>query len=360
MLLFEIKDTGIGIRKEDLGRLFNDFFQAYAQDNRNIVGTGLGLTISKAFVEMMGGNISLDSEYGQGTVFTVTIPLVEGSEDGVVRGPADEQAEALVVNGANILVVDDNELNLSVARGLLHLSEIDAQTALSGEEAIMLVRQNDYDIVFMDHMMPGMDGVETTVEIRKMGGKFETLPIIALTANAIHGAREMYLANGFNGFISKPISTSELNEILKTWLPPDKIELKAKSERPADSRESGGILDALDGIDEIDKEIGLGRFSGEEEIYHETLLNFIKYLGMQHEKMSASLNSGDINGFAASAHLIKSMLSTVGAMTLSEAAFELEMAGKSGDAEYCRNNYPRFLEKLMTLHTRLSAALQRV
>jgi HPt (histidine-containing phosphotransfer) domain-containing protein len=168
----------------------------------------------------------------------------------------------------------------------------------------------------------------------------------------------MFLANGFNDFIAKPISTNELNEILKTWLPPDKIELKAKSEPDTGSRKTGGILNALDGIDEIDKEIGLGHFSGEEEIYRETLSNFVKYIRMQHEKMSASLDSGDISGFAASAHLIKSMLSTIGAMALSEAALKLEMASKNGDAEYCRNNYPQFLEELMALHTRLSLALQ--
>ncbi|MDR0272291.1 MAG: response regulator [Clostridiales bacterium] len=223
-LLFEIKDTGKGIKKEDMGKLFNAFSQVDSTKNRSIVGTGLGLAISKSFVEMMGGSISFDSEYGAGTVFTVMIPIVEGSGENVKQETDIQNNKPVVAPAADILVVDDNAFNLRVASGLLNLSKIEAATASSGKEAIEMVKKHDYDIIFMDHMMPEMDGIEATATIRAFGGKYESVPIIALTANAISGAKEMYLANGFNGFISKPINANELSELLNEFLPPEKIE----------------------------------------------------------------------------------------------------------------------------------------
>jgi CheY-like chemotaxis protein len=357
MLEFEIKDTGIGIKKEDVERLFNDFFQADIQKNRGIIGTGLGLTISKGFAQLMGGDILLDSEYGQWTAFTLRIPLVDGNEEDAAIEQDDSQIEDLVVTGAKILVVDDNEFNLKVARGLLELNGIEPETALSGEEAITLVRNNDYDLVLMDHMMPEMDGIEATAAIRALRGKYEKLPIIACTANAIQGAREMYLEHGFNGFISKPVSVGKINEILKTWLPPEKVGIRMESAEEVPKQETG-ILNILDGIDGIDKEIGLNHFGGEEEMYYETLKSFVKYFNMQCEKMTAVLESQDISGFAASAHLVKSMLSTIGAMGLYESALALEMAAKAGEAEFCQGKYPESLEKIMKLYSSLADALE--
>jgi HPt (histidine-containing phosphotransfer) domain-containing protein len=167
----------------------------------------------------------------------------------------------------------------------------------------------------------------------------------------------MYLANGFNGFISKPVSTGGLNEILEAWLPQDKIKLKPKSKTEADSRKTS-ILDVLDGIDEIDGEIALSHFAGKEKIYYKTLHYFIEYLLPQCDKMSDSLDSGEIGDFGGAAHVIKSMFSTIGAMKLSEAALALEMASQGGDAEYCKSNFPQFLERAIALRTRLSEVLQ--
>ena len=181
-LVFEIKDTGMGIRKKDLPKLFNLFEQADKSRNRNIVGTGLGLPISKAFVEMMGGEIIVESEYGRGSTFTVIMPIVKGDPSGIRKDDNSNIGQALSAPDARILVADDNRFNLKVACGLLNLMDIEAETADSGFKAIELVRQNDYDIVFMDHMMPEMDGIETVRKIRKLGGKYEDLTIIALTA----------------------------------------------------------------------------------------------------------------------------------------------------------------------------------
>jgi len=200
-LIFKIKDTGMGVRKEDLPKLFDAFEQVDKIKNRNITGTGLGLPICKSFVEMMGGEIDVESEYGNGTVFTVTVPVIKGSAENIRNDKSAIIDQIVSAPDAKILVTDDNEFNLKVASGFLNLMDIRPQTADSGYKAIELIKQNEYDIVFMDHMMPEMDGIETVREIRKLGGKYENLVIIALTANAVGNAHEMFLENGFTDFI---------------------------------------------------------------------------------------------------------------------------------------------------------------
>jgi CheY-like chemotaxis protein len=360
-LLFEVKDTGVGIRKEEIARLFSAFAQADAQKNRNIVGTGLGLAISRAFVQMMGGEIAVNSEYGEGSVFTIMIPLIEGNKEEVIHNENDGQVENMVASGVDVLVVDDNAFNLKVAQRMLNMFKIDAQTASSGKEAIELVRQNHYDIVFMDHMMPEMDGVETVAEIRKLGGKYETTPIIALTANAIHGVREMFLANGFNGFVSKPIDLHELILILMRWLPADKIKLEIATEDSADASEGvaedkqGDFLEMAGKISELNTEIGLSRFSGAGSMYREAVEFFCNGFSKNCDKLTALLESKDIKGFAISVHAMKSELATIGAMKLSEKALRLETDAKNGEMDICLELFPDFREKVVALHEKLSA-----
>ncbi|MCL2718147.1 MAG: response regulator [Lachnospiraceae bacterium] len=231
-LIFEVEDTGMGIREEDQSKLFSAFEQADKSKNRRIVGTGLGLSISKSFVEMMGGNISFKSVYGQGSIFTVTVPIVPGCKNRIEEKIAISESRAIYAPDAKILVVDDIGSNLTVMCGLLKMLDIHAQRINSGFRAIELIKKNDYDIVFMDHMMPEMDGIEATARIRAMGGKYEFLPIIALTANAVQGVREMFLANGFNDFLSKPVNTGDLFRILENWLPPHKIQTKTEPANP--------------------------------------------------------------------------------------------------------------------------------
>jgi signal transduction histidine kinase/CheY-like chemotaxis protein len=221
-LIFEVSDTGMGIRKEDIPKLFDAFERMEMKKNRSIAGTGLGLPICKSVVDMMDGLILVNSEYGKGSVFTVIIPVVSGGKPEVKSVNSLKKERNFYAPNANILIVDDSEINLRVAAGLLDLFKISAKTASSGKEAISMVQKNDFDIVFMDHMMPEMDGVETTGEIKKLGAQYKKLPIIALTA--VQGVTEIFLSNGFNGFISKPIDIQELNEILREWLPPEKIE----------------------------------------------------------------------------------------------------------------------------------------
>jgi signal transduction histidine kinase/DNA-binding NarL/FixJ family response regulator/HPt (histidine-containing phosphotransfer) domain-containing protein len=359
-LIFEIKDTGIGMRKEDLPKLFNTFQRIETEQNRSIVGTGLGLSISKTFVEMMGGSIMVDSEYEQGSVFRIIIPVVLGKKEDVKSNKGLPEGHTLFAPDAKVLIVDDNELNIKVAEGLLGLFMINVHKAYSGRKAIDMVQKDDYDIVFMDHMMPEMDGVEAAGKIRKLGGKYKNIPIIALTANAVQGAKEMFLSNGFDGFISKPISIQEIIKILNEWLPPEKIEIREEKEIEENNEEKrdSEFLSELNQIEEIDVEIGLRRVSGMENMYRETIEFFNRKLVPDCINMYDKINYGDISGFAISIHAMKTALSTIGAMSLSETALKLETAAKDNDFEFCVQRFPVFRNKLLKLHNDLSAALQ--
>ncbi|MDR1035252.1 MAG: response regulator [Deltaproteobacteria bacterium] len=240
---FTVADTGLGIRPEDLPRLFLDYAQLDAKANRNIEGTGLGLSITSSLVALMGGSISVESEYGKGSSFTVRIPLgVPGPERlgdelaadlaagrfGRAAGRSKKDfVRSSLPAGRSVLVVDDLDVNLLVARGLLKHYGLRIDTAASGAEAVDKVRAAEelpesdrYDIIFMDHMMPVMDGIEAARVIRAdLGTDYaRSVPIIALTANALAGSREMFLSHGFNSFISKPIDLVQLDEELARWI----------------------------------------------------------------------------------------------------------------------------------------------
>ncbi|MCL2011073.1 MAG: ATP-binding protein [Synergistaceae bacterium] len=354
-LIFEISDTGRGIRREDIGKLFSAFQQTDAEKNRAIAGTGLGLAICKSFVEMMGGAIAVESEYGEGTTFTVTVPLVMGDGDKIKA--AAPKGKKLFAPKAKVLVVDDNEFNLKVAVGLLNLSKINVKTALSGALALEMVQQTDFDIVFMDHMMPEMDGVETTAAIRALGGKFKQTCIVALTANAVQGAREFFLSNGFNDFISKPIDVRELVSILKKWLPEDMLEEATEaSDEPGGGDGEPSFLDILGGIEEINVKVGLNGAAGVESLYYETVELCCKRLPAECVQMSSSLAVGDVGLFAISVHAMKSILATIGAIGLSDKALALETAAKGDDVATCEKLFPDFHAGLLALHKQLLAA----
>ena len=360
MLVFEVRDTGRGIHKEDIPELFNAFQQADQMKNREVVGTGLGLAISKKFVEMMGGGITVESEYGAGSVFTVAIPLVKGDKDEISKEKAAVAEYSLSAPDARILVVDDNEFNLSVAKDFLNLSDIDPQTASSGQDGIDMILRNDYDIVFMDHMMPNMDGIEATTRIRALGGKYQTLPIIALTANAIHGAKEMFMSKGFSGFVPKPINLDELNQTLEAWLPPGKIK-QIREPRPRAGEnpgrgdiESDGFLDAVGQISEINITTGLSRVSGLEDIYRGALGLFHKKLRQDCGAMTEFLENGDQLNFTISVHAMKSTLASIGAMRLSDMARDLEAASRNDDDRFCAEHFPDLKARLLNLYEELS------
>lgn len=221
-----VKDTGIGIKPEDKERLFNSFLRLDETRNRNIEGTGLGLNISRQLAQMMDGTIEVESEYGKGSVFTITV--VQKVADDTPMGDYTKRLEKarkeekeykpqLLAPDATLLVVDDNDMNIKVVKFLLKKTKIKITTALSGTECLELVKSNSYDIILLDQMMPGMSGVETLKAIRDLKLADDT-PVIALTADAISGAKEMYIEQGFTDYLSKPIIYEELEKQLVEYL----------------------------------------------------------------------------------------------------------------------------------------------
>ena len=212
---FSIKDSGIGIRDEDKDKLFRPFEQLDLRKNKNVVGTGLGLAISRNLCKIMGGDLWFESVYGKGSTFFAEIPFMEAEAEVFEEIMAVDDFSA---SDAKILVVDDIDINLTVAEAMLSLFKIVPDTAICGLDAIRLAGENKYDIIFMDHMMPGMDGIETTKNIRKNCIINQNSPIIALTANAINGMEEMFLENKFDDFLPKPLEFEPLNLCLRKWL----------------------------------------------------------------------------------------------------------------------------------------------
>lgn len=228
-----MRDTGIGIRKEDMSRLFHAFQRVDPHKTHTIEGTGLGLSIVQKFVELMHGTIDVSSEYGKGSCFTVRLPqkIMDASPVGSLSGfdvlPADNlhNAKQRTAPTARVLIVDDNRVNIAVLKGLLKRTKVQVDAVLSGADCLEKVRTNTYHIIYLDHMMPEMDGVETLKCLKEM--KDNASPdaiVIALTANAIVGAREEYLSLGFDDYLSKPIESEQLETMLFSYLPEEMIQ----------------------------------------------------------------------------------------------------------------------------------------
>jgi len=356
-IFFDISDTGIGIREEDIILLFDAFTQTDMQKNRSKEGTGLGLAISKSVIEMMDGFISVESVYGHGTTFHITIPKVLGDET-LISGVGDIDYK-IYAPDAKILVVDDNAVNLNVACGLLKLCKITADTAMSGQEAIEKVNQNHYDIVFMDHMMPGMDGVEATKIIRESGVK---VTIVALTANAIAGAKEDFFAAGMDDWLTKPINKVLFFKVLEKWIPPEKV--TRVSAETDEGGEAGGSSEAnefrrsIEDIEGLSVQTGLERVF-EWETYETSLRLLITEIGNCDKNLNHFMAAGDMRNFSIAVHGMKGALNFVGAMELSRQAYDLEMASDKEDAVFCAAHLPPFLEGLGRLGTSLAAAFEK-
>lgn len=232
-LMIQVQDTGIGIREEDIPKLFSSFQRLNLEQNRTVEGTGLGLAITGKLVSGMNGSIDVKSAYGQGSTFTVLLP--QKIENATPIGDFEKrhkefndkmvsQKISFVAPEARILVVDDNNLNLRVATHLMKFMKVQTFTCASAHEFLVLIQKEHYDLIFLDHMMPGMDGIEALKLSKKMTNNLcATTPIVALTANAVVGAREMYLQEGFDDYLCKPIRMDELEKCLKNFLPKELI-----------------------------------------------------------------------------------------------------------------------------------------
>jgi len=474
LLTIDVTDTGNGIKPEDLEKLFGEFVQVDMAAHKGVEGAGLGLVITKKLVNAMDGDINVQSEYGKGSTFTITLsqkicspePLasIKNSEeksvlvyerngiyadsivctvdnlgvtceraenDGELReklkskdysflfvsysllGNAKEIMQELksnakivvltefgeamadmnlnvlsmpvhsisvanILNGvsdnfsyntnknitarfiapkARILIVDDINTNLKVAEGLMLPYKMQVDLRLSGVEAVGAVKVNSYDLVFMDHMMPGMDGIEATKIIREMGNEnphYANLPIIALTANAISGTKEMFLSNGFNDFLSKPIDMVKLNTILTKWLPKSKQE---KLDAKAITADAGGQEAVEIKIDGVDVKKGISMTGGTLKGYMQTLAVFRKDGLQKRDEIRKSLETGNYLLYTTYVHALKSALANIGASELSKSAKALEFAGKQKDFAFINSNNSQFLMDLGNLLESLKNAL---
>ena len=361
-LKIKVSDTGKGIRAEDIKKLFDEFSRLDLKKNRGIEGTGLGLVIVKRLCDAMEGNIEVESEYGKGSSFTVIIPQIVESEktfldahdlsSDIKQDTEEEYRVKFIIPDARILIVDDILANLTVAEGLLsfYLAKID--TCSSGGKAVELVKKIDYDLIFMDHMMPEMDGIEATTCIRAWekeknhGRKNENnTPIIMLTANAVLGMKEMYLEKGLNDFLGKPIDVSELEQIIKQWISKEKI-----IEVTPEDKEPARVITHNIYIPGVDVNKGIENSGGTLEIYLKVLTQLHIDIKERLPVIKTIPDAASIKNFYICIHSIKSAMATMGEKNLCEKASAMENAGKNGDMDYIKNHLSGFsddLEKLL-------------
>ena len=364
-LIISVKDTGMGIRQEDMGRLFESFRRIDERKNRNIEGTGLGMNIVMSLLELMGGDIEVDSEYQKGSTFTVTIPQRIVSDEGIgdfesvmgkQRSGAEKNWKSFVAPKANILVVDDNTMNLGVFQALLKRTKMNIVTADSGRKCLELVKEQSFNIIFMDHMMPEMDGIETLHEIQKLEHfPNEETPVIALTANALAGARELYLKEGFANFLTKPIDANLLEQMILSYLPEELVQI-TKQDDAFQRGHQGQLLDknqetvqsGFEGLGpdeqilqeeyDISLKNGLALVQGELEMYLDIVDLFLKDRKRQ-EAMQQLIAEENIEEYAISVHGVKGTARALGADKFADIAYEHEMKSKAKDLEYVKAHW---------------------
>jgi CheY-like chemotaxis protein len=372
LLSFETADTGIGIKEEDMERLFGEFAQFDSHVNKSVEGTGLGLAITKRLCQAMGGDVSVSSVYGEGSVFTASFPQVI-----IDRTPLGELGDytykynkgqkpgvRFTAPDARLLIVDDIVTNLNVAKGLLSLYQTDITTATSGKEAIELIKKNHYDIVFMDHMMPEMDGIEATAAIRAWEDEQQTpteqsskeyakrVPIIALTANAVTGMKEMFLSRDFNDYLSKPIEISKLDGMMDKWIPAEKRINAKVGTSPERSVDTADIK-----IDGVDTARGLTMTGGSKAAYRKVLVSFRKDVLERLPSLERLPKEQELSLFTTNVHALKSAAATIGAAGVSHEAAELEAAGKAGDLTRIAEGLSGFYRNLKSLADQLTDIL---
>jgi CheY-like chemotaxis protein len=347
-LRFVVSDTGQGMKPDDLKRLFSEYTRFNASANRATEGTGIGLNITQNLVNMMSGEIIVESEYGKGSTFDVKLKqkavdcpavgreLVEQLRSFKFSGKkqyANLQITRELMPYGKVLVVDDVDSNLYVAKGLMIPYKLSVETAQSGFEAIDKIKaQNVYDVIFMDHMMPEMDGIETTQKLRELGYKGV---IVALTANAIVGNEDIFLKSGFDDFVSKPIDVRQLNAVLNKFIR-DKYTQEAKKYRSVVNAQPDA-----DNLLSLDPKL-------------------LEIVCRDAQKAAATLRktveNGDIKLFTITAHAMKSALANVGQKNMSAAAMELEDAGRKNDKEFIAANADKFIDSLLLLVEKFSPA----
>ncbi|MDR3124004.1 MAG: response regulator, partial [Treponema sp.] len=386
LLDFIVEDTGRGIKKENLAKLFSEYTQFEAAASRRIEGTGLGLSIARGLAEAMGGSIAAESEYGKGSIFRAQLPqrIVDerpiGAEQAAslrnLRFTSDRNRDrgTNLIRSAmphgKVLVVDDLETNLDVMKGLLMPYGLKVDTALSGREAVEAIRREGvrYDVVFMDHMMPEMDGIEATRIIRnEIGSPYaREAAIVALTANAVAGNRELFLDSGFTDFIAKPIDIYQLDMVLNRWIRDKQGNATVKD--AAEQAEAGGGLNGgqLDPegewlvarpIEGIDYAAALELYGNSGAAYLSIVKSFVANTPSLLEKMDSHVATS-LPEYAIEVHGLKGTCNAIGAGGTAEAAWELELAAKEGDVDLALQKHGWLRDMALELTGRLKALLE--
>ena len=417
-LTISVRDTGIGIKEEDLGKLFDSFQRLDEDKNRNIEGTGLGMSITLMLLKLMDGDIEVQSVYHEGSTFTVRIPQKVISNEPVGDFESVRNSHTLVDDsrnydsfeapGANILVVDDNAPNLVVFTSFLKLTKMNIVTAESGEKCLELVKEQPFHIIFMDHLMPGMDGVETLHEIRQMkGSPNEKTPVVALTANAVSGAREYYLKEGFVDYLTKPIDSDKLEQMTVTYLPEELVykrridaeEGAAEESRAEESRkensvaeesgsgnndrnrensmstgntgqnrensastESAGKNTDRNQENNVPRESGAGEYSryqeygisiekgisnmaGSKDLYLNIVEMFVNDKEEKQVQLKQFMTDQNAHDYGIKVHALKGDARTLGADSLADVAYEHEKQSKAGNLAYVEEHWDELVER---------------
>ena len=382
----DVKDTGIGIKEEDMEKLFQSFKRLDEKKNRTIEGTGLGMSIVDGILTMMGSKLEVKSEYGKGSSFSFRIrqSIIDSTPIGIYEyhrsllGVEDDNRH-LHINNADILAVDDNEMNLKVVQGLMKRLGVKPDLASSGQEAIDMIRVKHYDIVLMDHMMPGMDGIDTLHNLMDEALIDDTTTVIALTANAISGAKEKYISEGFKDYLSKPINPDELENTLVAYLPEDRFSYDFISEEPtdnepADKENESGESQNITGVFDFNNSQSTSNTSGQNnkndseminrlrengfnvdaalkyaiddvDFYKELLETFVQSEPEKRDEIQKNYEQKDWKEYKVYVHALKSASRTIGADNLSEMALEQENASKNQDEALINQGYKPLLEE---------------
>jgi len=359
ILKISVADTGIGIKEEDIAKLFTAFERIEEKRNRNIEGTGLGMTIAQNFLAMMGSELKVKSVYGEGSVFSFELEqkVVKwepvGDYEEAFRHSLKERhgyREKFTAPHARVLVVDDTPVNLTVFTSLLSRTKIRIDTALNGDEAVIMYRNEHYDVIFLDHMMPNKDGIETLAEMRTYSETpNDKTPIICLTANAISGMREMYINAGFDDYLTKPIDPDRLEVMLLQYLPKGKI-APASGE---DEDDEYVLPDFLFHLEELDVGSGLTH-CGNGESYMATLKMYLDTAAKNADDIEKFWAAKDIKNTTIKIHALKSTSRVIGALELGEFAAELEKAGDAGDSD----TIDKELSELLAQYRKLASDLE--
>ena len=363
-LKFSVADTGIGIKQEDISKLFSAFERIEEKRNRTIEGTGLGMNITKQLLAMMGSHLEVSSVYGEGSNFSFKVeqkiinaePMGNFAEAFKNLGH-EEYHEKFIASDAKILVVDDTAMNLTVIKGLLKQTKIQIDTAESGYDTLKMVAAKHYDVIFLDHRMPGMDGIETLQEMKKLpDNKCADSPVISLTANAVSGAREQYISAGFKDYLTKPINSSALENLLIKYLPPELVKISAETvDETVD--ENSTLPDWLKNLDGIDSTAGV-EHCGDVDSYLDALTVFANAVNSGADEIQNYFDSADWKNYTVKVHALKSSARVIGANELSERAKRLEDAGNAGYIDEIKKDTPELLKLYRTYAEKLSPLIK--